>query len=75
MLLLPPSVPQRGDRVKCLQEHVEPQREMLTRVAFDRLARESGCQLQCPFPGEEVVVFRSGLVQHLRRYMQVSSCS
>ena len=47
------------------------QMEVMPRPAFEKVAKDCACQLKFPFPDEEVVLLRSGVLQHLRKYMQV----
>ena len=54
-----------------MQEHVRRQKDVMPRPAFDKFAKDNNCQLHIPRPGEEVVVLRTGVLQHLSRYMQV----
>ena len=41
------------------------------RVSFVKVARQLGCQLYFPFPGESVAVLKTGLLLHIEAYMQV----
>ena len=54
-----------------MQEHVRREPGVLPRSAFDKIAKESNCQLYFPSPGEHIVVLRTGILQHLDKYMQV----
>ncbi len=58
-----------------VQEHVVRQPEVMPRPAFEKVAKDCACQLKFPFPDEEVVLLRSGVLQHLRKYMQVTDSS
>lgn len=53
-----------------MQEHQKRGRGALSRPAFQRIAAEEHCQLYFPVHGEQVVLLRSGLQVHLKRYMQ-----
>lgn len=43
----------------------------MPRQAFTRVAKDVGCQLYFPYPGDQVVVLRTGMLMHLKAYMQV----
>ena len=58
-------------KLAAVQEHVRRQKDVMPRPAFDKFAKDNNCQLHIPRPGEEVVVLRTGVLQHLSRYMQV----
>jgi hypothetical protein len=44
---------------------------VLPRRAFTKLAQQARCQLYFPFPGDTVVLLHTGMLLHLKRYMQV----
>ena len=44
---------------------------VMNRVGFTKVARQLGCQLYIPFPGEQVAVLKTGLLLHIEAYMQV----
>lgn len=44
---------------------------VLPRRAFTKLAQQAGCQLYFPFPNDNVVLLRTGMLYHIKRYMQV----
>ena len=48
-------------------------REVMPRQAFERVAKDNACQLHFPYPGSEIVLLRSGVLQHLTKHMQVQS--
>ena len=48
-----------------LQAHVLWHWDRLPRIAFQRLVTPTKCQLWIPFPGEQVVLLRSGLLKHI----------
>jgi hypothetical protein len=52
------------------QEHQRRERGALSRPAFLQIAAEDHCQLYFPQHGDQVVLLRSGLQVHLKRYMQ-----
>ena len=58
-----------------VQEYAVRQPGVMPRPAFERVAKECSCQLHFPFPDEELVLLKSGLLQHLRKYMQVLSAA
>ena len=45
----------------------------MPRQAFERVAKDNACQLHFPYPGSEVVLLRSGVLQHLTKHMQVQT--
>ena len=55
-----------------VQAHLRPDRSVYCRPAFVRIATEERCQLYFPMHGDQVVLLRSGLLVHLRKYMQVT---
>ena len=48
------------------QEFVAPNREVLTRNAFQRIALEMRCQLSFPAPDDRVTLLRAGLLKHVQ---------
>ncbi len=48
-----------------VQAHVVWHWDRLPRAAFQRLVTPTKCQLWIPFPGEQVVLLRSGLLKHI----------
>ena len=48
-----------------VQAHVVWHWDRLPRAAFQRLVTSTKCQLWIPFPGEQVVLLRSGLLKHI----------
>ena len=52
------------------QAHLAADRGAVCRPAFARIAAEERCQLYFPQPGDQLVLLRTGLLVHLRKYMQ-----
>ena len=48
-----------------VQAHLVWHWDRLPRAAFQRLVTPTKCQLWIPFPGEQVVLLRSGLLKHI----------
>ena len=55
----------------CVQEYAIWDKSVMPRQAFTKIAKDVGCQLYFPYPGEQVVVLRTGVLLHLKAYMQV----
>ena len=43
----------------------------MQRQGFTKIAKDVGCQLYFPYPGEQVVLLQTGLLMHLQVYLQV----
>eukprot|EP00884_Botryococcus_braunii_P022264 jgi/Botrbrau1/8721/Bobra.0311s0031.1 len=53
-----------------LQDHMARKPGVLPRRAFTKIAQQARSQLYFPFPGETVVLLRTGMLLHIKRYMQ-----
>ncbi|KAK9803241.1 hypothetical protein WJX73_008882 [Symbiochloris irregularis] len=53
-----------------LEEYVAWGGSVMHRHGFTKIAKDVGCQLYFPYPGEQVVVLRTGVLMHLKAYMQ-----
>ncbi len=57
-------------RLFACQVHQGRDRNAFSRPAFMRIAAEEHCQLYFPEHGDQVVLLRTGLQFHLKKYMQ-----
>jgi hypothetical protein len=60
-------------RITWVQEYQKRDTGVLPRRAFSRAAKQALCPLSFPWPNDQVVVLRTGMLQHIKRYMQVRS--
>ena len=58
-----------------MQEYVIWDPHVMSRVGFTKVARQLGCQLYIPFPGDHVACLKTGLLLHVEAYMQARSLS
>lgn len=54
-----------------MQEYMVREPGVMPRRAYTKLAQQARCQLYCPFPNDSVVLLRTGVLLHIKRYMQV----
>lgn len=53
-----------------MQEHMVVNSDVLPRHGFTQMARNMRCQLYFPFPTEQVVLLRTGVLVHINAYMR-----
>lgn len=53
-----------------VQEHMVPNSDVLPRHGFIQMAYNVRCQLYFPFPTEQVLLLRTGLLVHINAYMR-----
>ena len=66
-------VPTRQFRDVChavVQEHMITNCDVLPRQGFNQMARNMRCQLYFPYPAEQVILLRTGVLVHINAYMQ-----